>query len=250
MIYTNLDQIVRRTLLERGMPLHFYLEFLLHAATCVRQLSKDTLQLVNTVKLPVNSYSAIDLPDDFVDELSVGFNVAGYIKEIPKNSHINPLRNIDSEGDFVPYSSALINNSALAYYGVAAGWGFFWNLNEYGEPTGRYFGISGGSRMGYKVVRERRQIQLTGNITSGYIVLMYISDGMRADNATQVDVRAWDTVNAYINWQRGPNAAIKDAPEARTFYNEKRLLRANMNDITITDIKNIVRSNYMASIKT
>jgi hypothetical protein len=34
-----------------------------------------------------------------------------------------------------------------------------------------------------------------------------------------------------------------------SWYNQRRLLRANLNDMTTTDIKQILRKNYTASIK-
>lgn len=66
---TTIDQIVRRGLLENGLPIHFYSEFLYHGATCLRELNLDTLQIVNTVNLPTNDYAAADLPDDFDDDI-------------------------------------------------------------------------------------------------------------------------------------------------------------------------------------
>ena len=44
-------------------------------------------------------------------------------------------------------------------------------------------------------------------------------------------------------------AAMKDSSEARTFYNERRILRARLDDMTIVDIKNTLHNNYKATIK-
>lgn len=52
---------------------------------------------------------------------------------------------------------------------------------------------------------------------------MYISDGMRADNATQIDTKAWDAINAFINWQISPNHAIS-SPERRVIDLQRRLV--------------------------
>lgn len=243
---------VRRNLLETGLPLHYYAEGLFHAATCVRQLSKDSLKIVNTVKLPVNSYFAVDLPDDFSDEVAVGFNVGGVIQKIPQKQSLNPIRSTDSSGNFVPYSNDSIpeNGQGLQYYGYGTGWGFFWNINDFGEPTGRFFGVGGGTNAGYQVIKERRQIQLTGNLSSAEsIVLMYISDGMRADNASQIDVGAWDAINAFIEWKRSPNRNNDNSPEGRAYYNQRRLLRAYLSGVTIIDIKQVLRSSFVATMK-
>jgi hypothetical protein len=122
-------------------------------------------------------------------------------------------------------------------------------VNDFGEPTGGMFGAGSGSDNGYMVDRKRRQIQLTGSFTSDEIVLMYISDGQSADNATQIDVRAQAAIDAFIGWKASPNADIKDSYEAATFYNEKRMLRARLDDLTILDIKAIIRRNYKAAPK-
>ena len=65
----TLDEITRRGLIESGLPIHYYFEYLTHGATCLRELAFDTLKLVNTIQLPVSETGAVDLPDDFVDGL-------------------------------------------------------------------------------------------------------------------------------------------------------------------------------------
>jgi hypothetical protein len=123
-------------------------------------------------------------------------------------------------------------------------------MNEWGEPTGRYFGAGGGAKAnGYQVFRERNQIQLTGTFTSPTAVLMYISDGQSADNATQIDTRAWSAINAFIAWKTSPNKNNRFSAEGSNFSNPRRLLRAKLNDLTVADIINIVRKNSVATAK-
>lgn len=250
MIFTNLDIITRRSLLERNLPLHFYLEFLLHASASVRELSFDTLKIINTEFLPVNEYDAVDLPSDFVDDLGVFLPVGGRLQELPKNYNLNPLRNRDSEGQFVPYTNTSTAEQNETLLGVQVQTLWFWNVNDWGEPTGRFFGAPGGIQGGYNVFKERRQIQLADSSSGATgIILQYISDGQRADNATQIDVMATAAVQSYIDWKSSPSRALKDSPEARTYYNEQRRLRGHLNDTTVADIKNIMRNSYQASIK-
>jgi hypothetical protein len=248
MTYANIDMIVRRSLLERGYPIHYYAEYLLHASSCIRQLTYDTLKIINSVSLPVNSYYAVDLPEDFVDDISVNVPTGSFLKPVPKNDSINPLRLVDpTTGQFVPYKDAGQNETV---YGINPSWLWYWNVNDYGEPTGRFYGAGGGERAnGYKLFKERRQIQLTETFTGDTIVLLYISDGQSVNSATQIDMLAFSTIQAYIDWKTSPNAARKDSYEARTYADEKRLLRAKLNDLTVVDIKNIVRKQFMAAIK-
>lgn len=252
MIYANLDMISRRCLLENGRPIHYYLEYLLHASACVRELTKDTLKIINTVRVPVNDYFACDIPMDCVSKgiLGVAIPAGAMLQPVSKNDSINPLRVNDSSGNFTTYSQIAEDQSGDAIYYGGVGWYWYWNVSDYGEPTGRYFGAGGGaSQNGYKVVEERRQIQFTETFTSDEVVIMYISSGQSVDNASQVDFMAWGAIQAYIDWKRSPNAANEFSPEGRTYYNQRRLLRANLSDLTIADIKEVLRKNYKATIK-
>lgn len=253
MTFATLDMIIRRSLLERGYPIHWYAEFMFHAASAIRELSKDTLKVINTVNLPVNSYAAIDLPDDFMDDLAVCFPVGASLQRLPKQEWITPLRVHDSSGAFVPYTaqSETIVDGGLNTFYFPASYGFFWNVNDFAEPTGRFYGAAGGTSQGYKVVKERRQIQLTQNFVGNYdnLVLMYISDGQSVDNATQIDMMAFSAIQNYIDWKSSRNAGIINSPEGATWINGRRLLRANLNDMTITDLKNILRNNYTGAVK-
>lgn len=247
---SNLDMIVRRTLLERGLPLHYYSEILFHQASAVRELSKDSLQIVNSANLPINDYGAVDLPQDFMDDIGVSLPFGGLLQPIPKKDSISPIRIHDTDtGLFTPYVTNNINTPNATIYGYNPGAVWFWNINDWSEPTGRYFGANGSATNGYKVIRERRQIQLIGLPDTESVVLLYTSNGQSVDNATQIDWRAFATIQAYSDWKRSPNAAAKDSPEGRTYYNEKRAFRSNMNELTLTDLRNILRSNYTGAIK-
>jgi len=252
MQYTTLDMIIRRTLLERGLPMHYYIEMLFHQASAIRELAKDTLKIVNSANLPLNDYNSIDLPADFKDDISVCIPVGGLLQPVPKRDSINPIRvNNAITGAFEPYPSQVDADSGeVTFFGLSTNFFWFWNVSDYGEPTGRYFGANGGAQLnGYKVIKERRQIQLTETFTSTDVILLYVSNGQSVDNATQVEWDAFRAIQSYSDWQRSPNAAIKDSPEARTYYNEKRLLRANLNPMTLTDLKQTLRENYTAAIK-
>jgi len=171
---------------------------------------------------------------------------------LAKKDSITPLRiHNETTGAFESYGDVSeLNNSMLTFYGLNTNMFFYWNVNDYGEPTGRYFGANGGAHQnGYKIIRERNQIQFTGAITTDNAILQYISNGQSADNASMIDFRAFAAIQSYMDWKASPNASLKDSAEARTYFNNKRLLRANMNDLTTTDIVNILRSSYTATVK-
>lgn len=255
MILTTIDIIVRRALLENGLPIHWYAEFLYHASTALRELSFDTLQIVNTRNLAVNEYGAADLPDDYSDEIAVCLSAGQRIVPLPHLDNINRIRvNNEDTGAFEPYTNTNTNSngeqvdSSLFFAGT--GWVWFWNVNDWGEGTGRFFGANGGSQFGYDIFPERRQIQLTGGVTEGNVILQYISDGQNADSASQISTMAIQAIRAFQEWKRSPEPNNEFSAEGRHWHNQRRLLRARLSSLTIVDIKNILRSNYSASIKT
>jgi hypothetical protein len=251
MVLATMDEIVRRGLLENNLSIHFYSEFLYHGCTCVRELNYDTLQIVNTVNLPTNDYAAADLPDDFDDDIAVCIASADRLLHLPKQESLNPIRiHSTTDGAFVPYINQDTDNGVPnVFYGFASGYNYYWNVNDYAEFTGRRFGAHGGISQGYKIIRERRQIQMTDNFINSNIILMYISNGQSVNNATQIDYKAFQTIRSYQDWMRSPNKNNENSPEGRKYLNQKRLLKARLNDLTKVDIQNIVRLAYTAGIK-
>lgn len=248
MTLTTLDQITRRNLLEKGLPLHFYLEYMLHAATCLRELTISTLHIVRAKVIKINSYNAITLPDDFSDDIMLSISTGATLWVIPKRDDINPIRSIDSNGNYVPYPT-VYNLNGMDFWGYNPNWVWFWNINDLGEPTGRFFGAGGGDLRGYQVFRERNEIQLVGPCSGDSVVLLYISDGQSADDATQVEIVAINCIQRYQNWMTSPNRDNINSPEGRTYVAALRELRARKDDLTPADIKNIVRTNFKASMK-
>lgn len=251
MITTSLDIIVRRNLIDNGFPIHWYLEFLSHSANCLRELTFSTLKLINSANLPVNSYGAIDIPTDFQDDLAVCIPAGQSLINLPKQDWITPLRIHDANtGQFVTYESQDSTNSNNTFFGFPIGlWTWFFNVNSFGEPTGGFYGARGGTNSGYKVIKERRQIQLTEDFINTNVVLLYVSDGQSIDSATQIDTKAFATITAYTNWKRSGNRDNNDSPEGRNFYNQMRTLVARLDDLTSSDIINIIRNAYYASPK-
>lgn len=249
MVFTTLDVICRRALLERGLPIHYYSEFLFHASTCLRELTIDTLKIINTVNRPIDAYGAIDLPEDFLDDVGLSFADGATLSPLPHRKNMNPIRVHSTEtGQFEQQASSVNINTGDLYFPFV-GYTWFWNVSDYGEPTGRIFGANGGNPYGYEVFKERRQIQLYGGVNLGNAVLQYISDGQSIDNASMVDTLAFSTIQNYIIWKSSPNADNEFSPQGRMYYNTKRKLRTRLSGLTGTDIVNIMRSTYTAAMK-
>jgi len=101
----------------------------------------------------------------------------------------------------------------------------------------------------YIIVPFRGEIQMNEATDADGVFLAYISNGQSIDAASGIDTRAISAIQAYITWKSSPGANSQHSAEGQLFYNERRLLRARMNPLTTTDIKNIIRSHYRATPK-
>lgn len=203
----------------------------------------DTLQVTNTVILTLNSYSAADLPCDYVDDVAIGIPVGQYVMPVTQRNTINNLPNIGTNGQPIPYG--------VADAGVAIDFPFFpgyWmyqNVDDLGENTGRLYGMNTGLvNTSYKIIRGRGQIQFSEQFPSPTAILEYISDGQCVDNATKIDIRSQATIEAYSIWKNSRNKDNYQSPEAITFGREWRKLRARLSDVTLADVRQAMLKAY------
>lgn len=133
MILSTLDQIGRLYLLERGLPIHYYAECLFHSSSCLRELTFDTLKIINAANLPVSDTGTINLPEDYVDDLALCIQTGGELSRLPKQDWITPLRLHDATtGSFVPYTVDTDDENQETIFGFPAAWSWFWNVNDWG----------------------------------------------------------------------------------------------------------------------
>jgi hypothetical protein len=235
--------------MQCGYPIHYYIQALKSASDCLRELTFDSLRNVNTVPLPISATGTVDLPCDYVDFIKVGVPYSQYVRPLVQKDSINRKQNVDTSGNPIDYAD--IPDTDGVY--VAS---FFQSdyINDNGQPMGRLFGFNAGwIQDGFKVIRERGQIQVDQSLCASNLYLEYISDGQCADNATKVHPYAQKTIESYIIWQFKQHSRAYGSQERKLAQNEfsdqRRILRARLNDLTASDIKRIVRKGYSATIK-
>lgn len=250
-LYT-LDNIVRSALMDKGYPLHFYLQFLQYGVDCVRQLNFDTLGNIKSVRLPVNSYKAVTIPCDYVDYVRVGIQLGQYVEPMAeKKESFNRLNNFDSLGNKINYGDIEASNGL-----IPNNWEGYWYtnyINDKGEHLGRIFNNQPGFRNSFVVLRERDEIQLDNGFTGTEIVLDYVSDGLTTDSTNAIHPYAIDAIKAFIFWKSkehgrqynlGERSVAKDE-----YYNQLRVLRGRLNNMTVNDIKRSLAKGYGPVIK-
>lgn len=247
----TLDKLVRQTLASRGYSMHWYLQFLHYGVQAIRELNFDVLQIVKSVRLPVNSYKAVTIPCDYVDFVRIGNEIGQYIMPWGQKDSFNDLNKFDSNGNKIPYGDIEATNGVLPN-----NWEGFWYtnyINDKGEHLGRIFNNKPGFRESFKVLRERNEIQLDVSYTGSEIVLDYISDGISTDASNAIHPYASSAIEAYIVWKMKENARQYNLSERQMareeFYNQLRILKGRMNSIDVNDIQRSLSSNYGPTIK-
>lgn len=250
-LYT-LDNIVRSALADKEYPMHWYLQFLTYGVDSLRQLNMDVMQNVKSVRLPVNSYYAATLPNDYVDYVRVGNELGEYINPFgEKRDSFNRLNKFDSQGNKISYADIEAVNSLMPN-----NWEGFWYtnyINDKGEHLGRIYNNQPSFRNAFVIIRERSEIQLDVSYTGTTITMDYISDGLSTDASNNVHPYAVDAIKAYIFWKQKEHgrqynrADKKDAEDE--YYNQLRVLKARMNGIDIIDIRRSLSRAYGPVIK-
>lgn len=259
MTSVSLDSIVKNVLLKRGYPLHWYMQFLVYAADCLRELTFDDLRVVNTKILPVDqTINAANLPDDYQDYVLVGLMVGQRIRPLVPTSTLNPLVSQSStfeEQEWSDNSASTDSGQAQLYYGNVpfAQW-YTVHYNSFGENIGRFFGYGAGYQEdNFQIVKERNQIQLDQYMYAENIILQYISDGTNADAATNIDPYAISTIKSFIVFQmkaHNRNYSMGEVQLAEQDYiKERKILRARKADWSIEKMRRIVQKNTMAAPK-
>ena len=250
-LYT-LDNVVRGALAEKGYSMHWYLQYLTYGVDALRELNFDVLQNVKSVRLPINSYKAATLPNDFVDYVRVGNELGEYIYPWgEKRDSYNRLNKFDSQGNKVPYGDIEAQNGILPN-----NWEGFWYtnyINDKGEHLGRIFNNRPGFRESFVILRERNEIQLDISSVGKEIVMDYISDGTSLDASNSIHPYALATIKAYIFWKHKEHNRHYNLSERQVakdeYYNQLRILRARMNTIDVLDIRRSLQAAYGPTIK-
>lgn len=254
MKFTTLDIIVNGLLVERGYPIHYYLQFLHHAARAYEELHYDTLKNIKTVKLLVNSYKAVELPCDLMDIVKVGTPNGQFVRSLAEREGISRINNFDSNGNKTVFPSPTSDGFDLAMINGSLFNGYSQYTNDKGQFTGNVRGYADGdSSQTFRYVPERNEIQLHEGISSSYIILQYITDGTSIDNATMITPYAKASIEAYILWKmKEANRTYSEGERDRArqlWMKQHSILRGRLNPISKETIMNIVRKNTHGTIK-
>ena len=247
----SLNAITRSALFQKRKPVHYYARFLKWHSDCLRELLFDTIQITNTVRIPLDDFNEAELPADYVDFCSIGVQAGQWIRPLIQKDTLNPMINFDTDdGSQIIYPE--ITDETNEFGLPVQWWGI--NTNTRGENTGGYYGIGAGSEPDtYTIVEERNVIKVNQRVADTKIVLRYISDGSFTNAATQITPYAQKTIEAYGDWQYKATSKSFGAGDAqlakRYFDRQHEILRARKNDLTPELLIRIINRHRKASIQ-
>lgn len=221
------DSVVRSSLLNEQLTIHYYVQFLHAALNGLRSMNLDVFGTVKTTRLIADNNREVELPAGYIDYIKIGYQRYGYVIPMAENKNYNSLPSLAGTKQ-LPYQIAASNTAAFSPYG-------FWDgyVNQYGEDMGRLYGTGGGTRVDeFKVLPSRNKIMLGAFIKIGdEIVLEYIGDTDFLNEDAIVHPYAVEALEAYIKYEYAKSRmSRKNISEIemchRDFVNKQRIMRA------------------------
>lgn len=253
MTVTSLDSIVKSILMKRGYPMQYYIDFMVYAASGLRELSMDeNIQTLRRMVMPVDQTTfTAPLPDDYLDYVKVFARSNQYMRPLVEDNSLSLVPNYDSSFAVQPYDEGIASDSSTNQEGLynANLSGYWWMVNwdVYGENTGRQFGGVSTYTDTFKINKAANEIKLNENLVITEVVIEYIGNGMDADSATHIDQYAQATIEAYAIWQYYLHSRSYSAGESELMYQkyiqERLILRARLSDLSLEVLKRMIQKN-------
>ena len=244
--YYTLGALVDQVLIDLDLPDQFYDKLLSWAIWSLREISLDASRTVKTCALQMNEYKAIDLPDDYVDWVKIGYQVGTRIVMLGVNSDMSELT--FDEATYTPES-----NKASAPNGIDFGnYGGYWFYNYQGQNV---FGYSGqfNTKNHFKPVKRESgyQIQFDSEVNNGLIYVEYIGDGIDPCAESYIHPYYMDYMrkSLHLEYYNSPSgkkvstAFDRKELDKKVYFAEKKV-RGRNNDLDYKTMLNISRQHY------
>ncbi len=169
------------------------------------------------VYLHMSTAKTVDLPEDYIDYVRIGFPINGKLRVITKHDNILLPR------EFEDTHEAVGNTDADTTEGLSNAI-FFSDHFRNGQFIGGLYGLPGGiDDAYYRIDRENRQIVFSGSTPRSEIVLEYISSGLKPDGSSLIPKQVVSPLRNYILWhmiENDPRVAANEKERRKREYTE------------------------------
>ena len=231
----------------------------------IRELGFDTLKVVRSLKLSVESNNTVTLPDDYVDWTKVGVvGSDGLVYVLGENKNTNYSQKYstsggntyDSDGDGLldreddKTATSGAGNSDNVGDGMNS---YIFRNYLHQNDEGRLYGIGGGHYRGeFRVNLDQNRLEIKSNSDIGEVVVEYVADEARSTNP-RVHVYAEEALRCFIYYkiiERKSSVPANEKARARAeYYNERRKANARMKSFTKEEALKTIRKNFMQAPK-
>jgi hypothetical protein len=244
----SINTIVRESLLDSNLPLHFYTRFLHHGLRIVDELSMDfDLGNIKIIELDITSYNRAILPYDFVDYVDVSVKSGERLLPLERERNLNKKYNYDEQGNKIPYISEERYNDLDLNLLIGGK-----TVNQHGELSGRMYGRERRATLTFDIDKINSELVFSNTTELSKITLTYISTAVSRSSANAITPYAVDVVTKYIYMMsaKAQGAKIGLYQLAKQDYeNSHRVFRARMNSMDYADIIGALRRGIHGSVK-
>lgn len=258
--YRPLSELVTDALDDYGYGMHHRYRFTRWGIKYAEELGYDHLKDVVTVKLNLQPWKAVKLPDDYVDWVMVGIQSGDQIMAFTNDPDIALEHDIDENG--VQVANSAPDYSEVGNY-VSEGPNTyalpFLNLSNFGEDKGKLFGLmSKDNGLGYFTINRNKdvdEIQFRGdNIKAdSKIYLMYISSVWNPKEETMIHPVAAEFIIAGIHKEHSrfkTGMSGLDKQLALDEFNRQYLRVLDHSwDLTAADVIDYLKAGYRLTPK-
>jgi hypothetical protein len=254
----TISDVVFSVIADRGEDsMHKFNQYLHWALEGLQDWHMDSAQEIKTVQLTMNDYKAVDWPSDYVDWCKIGVQYGDKVATFSVNDKIALFHDTDECGNILDNLPVSLDRFPNMFNDPFYGGYWFSNfINVYGEHMGKLFGYGGAANPqgSYTVNRAARQFQFDSSVTATTIYLEYISTGFTPTQQSYVNEYAKKLLKYYVHmcasrFKNGIASADAQVWE-RTYWNEYRLARARVFELTPEDVIQASRKYYMLAPKT
>lgn len=247
----TLDEIVREYIISEGRDsMHKYPQYLQFAIRGLKELQYDVSGVPKVEVLPVNSLSSVELPQDVIRVMRIGFvDGTGRFVEI----YADDTLVVDAEGN---YNCSTGSNNALntndSYAPIYFTYDDLQNTFRNGQVIGRQYGNAGGGIYSYRVDQNQGVIQFSSNV-NGQVILEYLADPNKVNGQFIVHPFLVEPIMAFIayasvRYNRGVPAGEKQYSFSN-YINKKHHANIRFQSESVGSLFNASRKTFNGSAK-
>jgi hypothetical protein len=243
----TVDSLVRETLMEEGLSIHFYAKLLLPALSELQRLAIRHKMSIKQQTLTINSYQRVAIPTDAIYVFDISIKSGERLVPAVRDNSISKQYNYNDAGEKISFPTA--NNPAFPL--VVENDSYFYDRNNYGY--GGWFGLNAPMDKTFTIDFENSEIVFSNSFDGDEIVITYTADPASTTSANLVRHEFCDVVKAAAKLKYREASGIHnnyEIEQARNEYiNYKMVMKALNKPVSKADLIYRIRRGIHAGTK-